>query len=199
MLKGKGGELVARVLTQQGPQIQCSCVTQAFSTTHLLEAILCELPGRDVLVCQGVNKMCRDTIAHSRKLQRGLFFLPATDIQNGHEPICNTLLVDTIFMIGKGQFYIPPRSVDLRNGDEVGNPTLIRSVEGTAKRVAVEVRGIIAEDILENFFTTGTWKKLYLSQPAYPVVLRHPSSRARWLRAVTFGEVLEFVVKEYYS
>ena len=53
-----------------------AAATAVFDTFELLESILYELPMRDLLLAQRVNKQCRAIIQSSKKLQRALFFVP---------------------------------------------------------------------------------------------------------------------------
>lgn len=50
--------------------------TQVFSTIELLEAILFELPAKDILLTQRVSKEWQAVVKESNKLQRALFFKP---------------------------------------------------------------------------------------------------------------------------
>jgi hypothetical protein len=49
---------------------------EILKTTELLEAILLELPPRDIIVSQRISTRFLDTIKGSLKLQRALFTVP---------------------------------------------------------------------------------------------------------------------------
>ena len=52
---------------------------RVLNTTELLEMILLELPMRDILLSQRVDKNFETTIKHSLKLQRAVFLAPCPD------------------------------------------------------------------------------------------------------------------------
>ncbi|KAK4547127.1 hypothetical protein LTR36_001348 [Oleoguttula mirabilis] len=62
---------------------------RALAVTEILESILVELPMRDLLFAQRVDKRFQSVIQSSQKLQRALFFLPEPV---GTEPHINPLL-----------------------------------------------------------------------------------------------------------
>ena len=57
-----------------------SAVGRLFATTELLEAILLDLPPRDVLLLTRVSRAWRGTVEGSVKLQRYLFFRAAGEV-----------------------------------------------------------------------------------------------------------------------
>lgn len=67
---------------QQGTNMAAK--SKVFSTTELLEAILLQLPMKDVLLSQRVSKEWRDTIVGSTKLRELLFLFPIEE--GAYEP-----------------------------------------------------------------------------------------------------------------
>lgn len=54
---------------------------QVFRLPELLEIVLSHLSQKDLLLCQRVNTTFRNTVLHSSRLQKALFFLPDWELE----------------------------------------------------------------------------------------------------------------------
>lgn len=76
--------------------VQKTAVSQVFGVAELLEAILVELPMRDLLLSQRVSKTFQLTIKGSTKLQRKLFFVPMDPAQRRNDVMPDILIVNPL-------------------------------------------------------------------------------------------------------
>lgn len=74
-LQAIGVILLTKTRDSQTQSATMSTASQVFATTELLEAILLELPGHDILRSQRVSRQWQATIIGSPKLQQALFML----------------------------------------------------------------------------------------------------------------------------
>ena len=86
-----------------------------FAIPELLENILLHVPERDLLLAQRVNTFFRDITTTSSHLQRKLFFIADTVLEDGQVPELAWNPILEVFKPGKGQRHpIPrlPRSIE---------------------------------------------------------------------------------------
>lgn len=69
---------------------------EVISTRELLEAILLQLPARDILLAQRISKAFREAVERSPSIKRKLFFKPVPlSTNNENEPSLNPFLAYT--------------------------------------------------------------------------------------------------------
>jgi hypothetical protein len=178
-------------------------------TTELLEAILLELPPRDIIVSQRISTRFLDTIKGSLKLQRSLFTVPDSGsssniVANAEQVLLNSAIADRIkqsavvhFKVG--QTYVGVLDLGVRN--------VRKSIGGTNKRPKYELCVCLEASQIRNYVGVGarvcelgSWENMFISQPACKVWVSLGMARefGQWAERGldlqgTLGEVMEHV------
>lgn len=161
---------------------------KVFAIPELLEAILLELPTRDLLLAQAVNVGFRDTIKSSIEIRRALFYeqTPASTSDAQAKPRINPL-INRMYNFGK-------RGVSLHNHLQ------------QCRYMDIGDRGEIFREAcyhlhapLRSFppkmtaHSPGSWRDMFMTHPPCPVVIVDEFSRfhVMELAARTMGELVE--------
>ena len=86
-----------------------TAASPVFAIPELLENILLRAPERDILLAQRVNTFFRDIITTSSHLQRKLFFIADTVLEDGQVSELTWNPIFEVFKPGKGKTYPTPR------------------------------------------------------------------------------------------
>lgn len=82
-----------------------TAASPVFAIPELLENILLHVPERDLLLAQRVNTFFRDITTTSSHLQRKLFFIADTVLEDGQVPELTWNPIFEVFKPGNGQIY----------------------------------------------------------------------------------------------
>lgn len=124
-------------------------------TVELLESILYELPTRDLLLAQRVNKQWQAVVGSSKKLQRALFFAPVSG---------PPLEVDGI---DDGEYWLTSwtRGGVKTDCKPLQNPllgTLFRGFGRTVDQIVITLSGELSPCWLRQH---ASWKRMLSTQP----------------------------------
>ncbi|KAK5136528.1 hypothetical protein LTR08_002872 [Meristemomyces frigidus] len=154
-------------------------VSRLLATTELLEAVLLQLPMRDLLLAQGVSKRFEEVIAGS-PIQRALFFEPepVRSCATGKKPVgpkLKPLLMDP--SVGRGHdtwrnYHARNKLVITNKDGEIFAIVAVRTAERGCgfKLYGVERAGVYTSD-KNRHFPTGSWRRMLLTQPPGPTTL----------------------------
>jgi hypothetical protein len=176
---------------------------KVLNTTELLEAILVELPIRDLLFSQRVCRTFKDTIANSIRLQQALFLAAEPSITEAAQLRLHQLTINPLFdgpyQNGrlKHSFVLDDGSLRLcqvRIGAfwsaspyQASLPINIYLPEAASVLVGNKVHQL------------DSWRDMYLSQPPNPVwvnLIRRNRVLQFGVGAVTLGELFTKVAEE---
>ncbi|TKA21732.1 hypothetical protein B0A50_08668 [Salinomyces thailandicus] len=148
-----------------------------FASTELLESVLLDLPTRDLLLSQRVNKQCKSVIDGSQVLQQALFLLPVPQVQSEDAPNLAPKL-NPLFDYGK---FVPSRAgnrpvITDKNGS-VFVPELAKTTMDDNQSVWLHLylvtpgTQVYNQDVVSRVecHPTGPWRQMLLSQPPCPV------------------------------
>jgi len=159
---------------------------RAPSIVEILEQILLELPPKDIIQAQRINKHVASVIATSSKLQRTLFFTPnlPTVHDQAAAPIrLNPLLSDAAFTSRLPLWYDTMLRY-VQYGEELENAQhlmicyayLEEALEPGSglprEQATVVIRENTNETAKPEYPREGTWQKMYLTQPVCHIKAR---------------------------
>lgn len=202
---------VASISNPDSTSKDTSVMDEVLRTTELLEAILLELPVRDLLLANSVSKRFQQVIASSINIQQALFIRPevrTAGIQRRLNPL--------FFSDGDGDWY-KQLHLSLRN-PSTGLLNIFTPLgPDTAARYAKlplyegplqEIGGVtvLTEDHLGpraiKKYDSGSWEAMYLTQPPESIVVGFSLDAVNSLLdslvvgAVKMGEVLPMIQRD---
>ena len=180
------------------------------SIPELLEVVLLHLPIRDLLLAQRVSRCFKALIDRSQTIQGRLFFLPESEPPGLRETDVriNPLLVDEKSFIGIPLYRnkdTPPRPVFVMGSQWNSRKVRVASCEletvkdrsngrsiCQAQIKMARLPGTICYDCPNKVgkSTSGSWRKMYLTQPPVKIWYSFVDSSGgsqRWLTGLTFG------------
>ncbi|KXT05090.1 hypothetical protein AC578_7578 [Pseudocercospora eumusae] len=161
--------------------------TKVFNIGELAEAILVQLPTRDLLLAQRVSKAFKHTIDTSRPIQKALFLLPG---ERSDPNVHDELTID-----GEHAASTIPGAMDLQSSIEhtgiAVNPLLIRCMrmQTLAEWPCAEVCGEFPNMLKARLIKSppeASCRRMFLSQP--PMEFQTTSIDLRWPGEVSFYE-----------
>lgn len=176
---------------------------------ELFEAVLLQLPAKDLLLAQRVSKAWQEMINTSIQIQRALFFKPrlSKTLAIGEKPELNPWLEKLLTLMGDRPIRLGiERQVDCARGIKYDDDSLVEDSENSGQMLGpYHLRpcehdfhlhyGVCttAPDRFAEIPPTGSWRKMLAANPPCPLHIielcsnGHHSEKA----AVTIGEIVD--------
>ncbi|KAF7185706.1 hypothetical protein HII31_12937 [Pseudocercospora fuligena] len=175
------------IQNQDTPSTANMAATKVFKIGELAEAILIQLPTRDLLLAQRVCKAIKHTIDKSKPIQKALFFLPGDRIDpNVHEDF--TMSIESAKEItSKSRAGCHPKSIE-KTGLTL-NPLLVKrlTLNELPEWPEQEKCGQFANMLKTRLIKSppeASCRRMFISQP--PQVFQTTSIDLRWPGEVSF-------------
>ena len=145
---------------------------KTLSIPELLEAVLLQLPAKDVLLAQRVSKRWQDVIKDSVQVQQALFLKarPTTSLGSKNIPEVNPwlqLIVGSLGNKAEIRGVISTKDCLKIDGTHAGLPLAICEHESHVHISSSAVSDASIGAI--NVLPPGSWRDMFISNPPYPV------------------------------
>lgn len=176
---------------------------------ELLETILIYLPMRDLISSNRVSKRFRDTIDHSPRIQRALFFKPDLPIHSGNDQLQRPIAINPIFAAilqqhdrqctlhhasGKlGTWSWALEEIAIDEVANMENPYFLRTTESYT-HVKISPQPLLRDDIRPKGFES--WRRMMVSDSPLDFAIRwidagKPGFFTQWITPETLEEIVD--------
>ena len=153
--------------------IMKSSTDKALGIPELFEAILLELPAKDLLLVQRVSKMWHELILESPKIQEALFFKvrPISSLAAAQQPVINPLLQQMLKPHRGGARSYGERVLGVRVQSATGSEKCRHCDDATCQSdfyIYIDLDGT-GPPARGTELRSGSWREMYVSNPPCPV------------------------------